>query len=242
MCRSACVSWLVRSLVALFLCTATSVAQDGPWYSECPACAQHLGGSGVIGPFSSYAECNNARTGEANVGFSGFSACHSGSPSSASQRWLTPGAAVTGTTAAFGVGFGLAGSFWDNPQGKNFGLGGAALGAGTFGFAALAMNARKMSRPVVVAVSAMDFGLAAAGAAQAIQFNHELTNPTAPVPSNKSIVMSGAVGVAVGAAVGFALPHLAGSAAGRKVQPLLRVMGHLQYGMTAQHMSMHSAR
>jgi len=31
------------------------------WYTNCPACASHLGGSGVAGPFSSQSECESER-------------------------------------------------------------------------------------------------------------------------------------------------------------------------------------
>jgi hypothetical protein len=231
-----CVTWFTRILISLFLCAATSrvsFAQEESWSAECPACAQHLGGNGSLGRFATWDECDKARRAEVNLGFPGFTECHKVSPSSASQRgWLTPGAAVIGSTVVFGTVGGLSGTFWNNPQGQTFGYGGAALGAGTFGFAALALNARKMSRPVVVLTSALDFAAIGAGTAQAVQFKQEWANPQAPAPNNKSIVVGATVGAVAGAVVGFVLPHLTGSATSQKLHPFIRALGHLQFGMT----------
>ncbi|HWZ42944.1 MAG TPA: hypothetical protein VNW97_05685 [Candidatus Saccharimonadales bacterium] len=105
----------------------------------------------------------------------------------------------------------MAGTFWNNPQGQTFGYGGAGLGAGTFGFAALALNARQMSRPAVVFTSALDFAAIGAGTAQAVQFRQEWANPQAPAPNNKSIVIGAAFGAAAGTIIGLLLPHKTGN-------------------------------
>src|SRR4051812_14259643 len=46
------------SLLACVLAwPADAAAQGGQYYSSCPSCAKYVGGNGIIGPFSTEAEC-----------------------------------------------------------------------------------------------------------------------------------------------------------------------------------------
>lgn len=62
--------WLLVSLLVLVVARPAGVAaQADQYYAECQACANHLGGPGYIGPFSTLAACNAERDIEIKQGF-----------------------------------------------------------------------------------------------------------------------------------------------------------------------------
>lgn len=74
--------------VALFITPA-----EAEWYTDCPACAQHLGGNGKAGPFSSEDECNNFKSSYPNNTFP-YGPCYSTGNTSSDSSTSSDGSLV----------------------------------------------------------------------------------------------------------------------------------------------------
>ena len=61
--------WVLSLLVSVVAWPAGVAAQADQYYADCEACANHLGGPGYIGPFSTLDACNAERDIEIKQGF-----------------------------------------------------------------------------------------------------------------------------------------------------------------------------
>lgn len=85
--------------VAFFITPA-----EAEWYTDCPACAQHLGGSGKAGPFSSEDECNNFKSSYPNNTYP-YGDCYStGDTSSSSDSGTSSDGSLTNDASQLIVG------------------------------------------------------------------------------------------------------------------------------------------
>lgn len=102
--------------VALFITPA-----EAEWYTDCPACAQHLGGNGKAGPFSSEDECNNFKSSYPNNTFP-YGPCYSTGNTSPDSSTSSDGSLVNDSSQL------IVGGLMHN-DGQALGMGLMGLGA-----------------------------------------------------------------------------------------------------------------
>ena len=222
---------LFRFIVVLLI-TPLCLAQSGMWQADCPACAAHLGGSGVMGPFASEAECEVGRENEAKLGFI-FGPCHLVG-AGAGHVIVTPEGAVRGAEIIGPAGGALAGGFETNPAGQYAIAPGAGVGM-LFSEAVLAANRTHFSKGKVMTLSVVNMTAAGAGAAGLQQFYQENTDKSKATPS-PTVVGAGA---GAGLVTGFVLGELMTKAPGSgSASHFLRALGHMYLGGTPRNMSM----
>lgn len=227
-------SWTVGFFILLLSLAGPRTAVAQGWQAECPDCARHIGGDGIVGPYSTEQACKEEVRIEKSQGFP-VGDCHFVGSSSRGEGAATPLATALVGGPLLGAGLG---SLYKTPDGQTFWAGGAEWGGSFLIGVALLAHGKEISLPSAIVLG----GLAGAAGGDGYyryklaQVKEDGTTDPAQIPEpedEKKFSVKGAAIGAVSAATLDVLEELTGSEF-RNLPPFFRALTHVRVKTTAR--------